>query len=477
MYFKHKAVCALILLMFCTLLTNSCLAQSTPLPGVPPEKFDFGLDIARFRGQKDFSLVEIYYSIFRNYLSFIPEGDEWKAAFTLKAEIWQSDSLLATDKWHNVTYADSLHHITAAQKLFGMGYFAVKPGEYELKVTLVDDTSKVAKTKKIGLKIGAISHSKLAFSDIELATKISQSDEKNRYYKNGYMVIPNADQFFGTGMPMLMFYSEIYNLTYDNKSDSGQYSVQYRILDSDGQVVREFPAKVRKKPGESAVEVCGMNIISFRSGTYFLELEAIDLTSNEHASKQKKFYIYREGDLALADSVRQKLSDERLQASFERIYKNMSANNLDTEFDAASYIATREEKAIFKRLDIQGKQSFLLEFWRKRDTAPETPQNEFRENYLKLVNTANKEFSGFKDGYKTDRGRILLIYGVPDEIERFPLNMEHKEHQIWKYFSIQGGVIFIFVDKQGFGNLELVHSTARGELNDPDWQRWINPNR
>ena len=119
----------------------------------------------------------------------------------------------------------------------------------------------------------------------------------------------------------------------------------------------------------------------------------------------------------------------------------------------------------------------LLEFWRKRDTTPETPQNEFRDNYLKLVNTANKEFSGFRDGYKSDRGRILLVYGVPDEIERFPLNMEHKEHHIWKFFSIQGGVIFIFVDKQGFGNLELVHSTARGELNDPDWERWIDPNR
>jgi len=444
---------------------------------VPPEKFNFSFDIAKFRAQQDFVLVEIYYSIFRNYLNFIQEQNHWKASFSLRAEIWQKDSLLATDQWTNVTYVDSLEHITAGQKLFGMGYFAVKPGKYWLKVTLADDNSTSEKTIELELIIDPIPQEKLTISDIELATQLNLSDERTRYYKNGYMVIPNPDQFYGTGMPMLMFYSEIYNLTYDSNVDTGNYSVQYRVLDSDGQIVREFPAKIRKKPGKSAVEASGMNIISFRSGTYFLELEVNDLEVNESVSKQKKFFIYREGDLAISDSVAQRLTEEKLRASVERIYKNMSDANLNEEFDAAAYIATKEEKGIFKTLDISGKQSFLLEFWQKRDTTPETPQNEFRDNYLTLVNTANKEFSGFRKGYKSDRGRVLLVYGVPDEIERFPLNMQHKEHQIWKFFSIQGGVIFIFVDKQGFGNLELVHSTARGELTDPDWQRWIDPNR
>lgn len=155
----------------------------------------------------------------------------------------------------------------------------------------------------------------------------------------------------------------------------------------------------------------------------------------------------------------------------------MSSEELKEEFNSAAYIATSDEKNIFKNLDAQGKQIFLIEFWKKRDTTPETPQNEFRDNYLKLVNTANKEFSGFKKGWQTDQGRVLLVYGVPDEIERIPLSMEAKAHQVWKYFSIQGGVIFVFVDKQGFGQLELVHSTARGELNDSEWERWISPNR
>ena len=490
------------LTLFCLLLFYASFSQTTPEMAVTADKFNFSFDIGRFRAQDNFILVELYYSIFRNYLKFVPEENGWRATFTFKAEIWQEDSLLAKDQWQSSSAVDSLQHVTQGQRLFGMGVFAVKPGNYTLKVNLTDMNSMYQKEKELPLTIDPIDTNKLTISDIELATRIQPNAPKNLFYKNGYMVIPNPDQFYGTGLPMLTFYSEIYNLRHVNAPDTANYSVQfvtkpfssvaaidvnmpdtsnysvqYRILDGDGQLVREFSPKIRKKPGESAVEASGMNIISFRSGTYFLELDVVNLTNNESTSKQKKFFIYREGDMAIADSTAQRLADEKLQASMERLYKDMPVANLDQEFNAAGYIATKEEKNIFKTLDAVGKQSFLLEFWKKRDNSPETAQNEFRDDYLKLVNTANKEFSGFREGYKSDRGRVLLVYGVPDEIERFPLNMQHKEHHIWKYFSIQGGVIFIFVDKQGFGNLELVNSTARGELIDPDWQRWIDPNR
>lgn len=458
-------------------LSHPTYSQTEQDKMLAPEKFNFSFDIGRFRAQDDFVLVELYYSIFRNHLKFIPDENGWKATFVFKAEIWQNDSLLATDQWQNIDFVDSLTQVGAGQKLYGLGYFAIRPGNYLLKVTMTDVNSAYEKQKEHSIVIEPISDDQLTISDIELVSQIKSSAERTRFFKNGYQVIPNPDQFYGTGMPMLSFYSEIYNLTDDSAPDTGNYSVTYRILDNDGQIVREFPTKIRKKPGESAVEVSGMNIISFRSGTYYLELEANNLVNDERAAQKKKFFIYREGDLAVPDSIAQKLAEQKLRASLERIYKNMDDENLNEEFDAASYISTREEKDIFKTLDVRGKQAFLLEFWRKRDTSPETPQNEYRDNYLKLVNTANKEFSGFKKGYKSDRGRVLLIYGVPDEIERFPLNMEQKEHLIWKYFSIQGGVIFIFADKQGFGSLELIHSTARGELNDPDWERWINPNR
>ncbi|MCK5738586.1 GWxTD domain-containing protein, partial [bacterium] len=82
-----------------------------------------------------------------------------------------------------------------------------------------------------------------------------------------------------------------------------------------------------------------------------------------------------------------------------------------------------------------------------------------------------------KKGWKTDRGRVVLIYGLPDEIEHFTFNSTSKPYQIWHYFSAEGGIKFIFVDKRLFGNFELVHSTARKEIYDKDWERWISPTK
>lgn len=476
--FKHRFISALGLTV-CLILTLQAmvLSQISQPPATAVEQLFFGFDLARFRAQNDFVIVELYYSTFRNYLKFVADSAGWAARFSFKAEIFQSDSLLATEEWINFDRVDSLSEIKLNQKLFGTGFFALKPGDYLLKVTMVDLNSNLTSEKKRNLSILPFPAATLAISDIELATQINPSTQQSRFYKNGYQLIPNPDQIYGTGLPMLTFYAEIYNLTKHSESDTGSYSVQYRLLNSDGQMLREFAPRIRKKPGTSAVEVSAVNIISFRSGTYFLEIIARDFQTGATASQQKKFFIYREGDLALSDSVNKKLNEEKLRAMLERTYKNMSSQALDEEFESASYIANNEEKNIYKKLDLPGKQAFLLEFWRKRDKTPETPQNEYREEYLKLVNTANHEFSGFKKGWKSDRGRVLLVYGPPDEIERVPLSMETKAHHIWKYYSIQGGVIFVFVDKQGFGDFELVHSTARGELSDNDWERWIDPNR
>ena len=95
-----------------------------------------------------------------------------------------------------------------------------------------------------------------------------------------------------------------------------------------------------------------------------------------------------------------------------------------------------------------------------------------------MIERANLVYRGtFREGWRTDRGRILLIYGEPDEYDRYPFSNDNKAYEIWRFFSVQGGVEFIFVDRRDMGDYELVHSTARGELYDPEWTRWISPNR
>lgn len=99
-----------------------------------------------------------------------------------------------------------------------------------------------------------------------------------------------------------------------------------------------------------------------------------------------------------------------------------------------------------------------------------------KKEYFSRLDFANKNFkSDFREGWKTDRGRIYALYGKYDEIERFPYEGSTRAYEIWTYNKIQGGAIFVFVDNStGFGDYVLVHSTAQNEIRDDNWKEKIN---
>jgi len=150
----------------------------------------------------------------------------------------------------------------------------------------------------------------------------------------------------------------------------------------------------------------------------------------------------------------------------------------DDLFEKSTALATNTEKNGYRKLDsLNQKREFLYNFWKRRDTTPETEENEFKKLYLERIQIANQRYSTFNTpGFKTDRGRVYLQYGDPDEIERHPNETNSKPYETWTYRNIEGGVIFIFADLMGFNYYELIHSTKRGELQDPNWRNRIRAN-
>jgi len=76
-------------------------------------------------------------------------------------------------------------------------------------------------------------------------------------------------------------------------------------------------------------------------------------------------------------------------------------------------------------------------------------------------------------GWKSDRGRVYIMYGAPDDIERNVNAMDTYPYEIWRYNQYEGGVLFVFLDKNNSGMYQLVHSTKEGELSDPNWEDFI----
>ncbi|MEN3045553.1 MAG: GWxTD domain-containing protein [Candidatus Hydrothermales bacterium] len=93
-------------------------------------------------------------------------------------------------------------------------------------------------------------------------------------------------------------------------------------------------------------------------------------------------------------------------------------------------------------------------FWKTRDPDPQTPHNELEITFIERFEYVMKNFSGPIKGYKTDRGRIYIKYGSPDYIEDHPFEFGTYPYQIWYYTKL--GIKFIFVDKTGFGDYQLV---------------------
>ena len=220
----------------------------------------------------------------------------------------------------------------------------------------------------------------------------------------------------------------------------------------------------------STVEMGSVVINKYPTDTYTLVLSVIDSVGNYGVSSSKKFYIYNPDVIATRDTTSRGNS-----ASLSSEFGAMSDEELDDIWAKSKYKAVPQEiKSYLTIKGVDSKRQFLYEFWKKRDTDISTPENEALREFITRIDESNKRFGTMsKIGWKTDSGRVYILNGEPNEIERFPNQMDTKPYEIWHYNDIEGGVIFIFADLSGFSDYMLIHSTMRGELRDDNWQNRI----
>ncbi|HVY92904.1 MAG TPA: GWxTD domain-containing protein [Bryobacteraceae bacterium] len=110
----------------------------------------------------------------------------------------------------------------------------------------------------------------------------------------------------------------------------------------------------------------------------------------------------------------QKKKEEALKKELLTPYKNWMDNDV-------VYIISDEEKKAFKQLNTdEEREQFVEQFWLRRDPTPDTVENEFKEEHYRRIAYANEHFASGIPGWRTDRGRIYIQYGPPDEIESHP---------------------------------------------------------
>jgi len=94
------------------------------------------------------------------------------------------------------------------------------------------------------------------------------------------------------------------------------------------------------------------------------------------------------------------------------------------------YIITEKERAEFLKLKSdKEREKFIEAFWRRRDPTPDTEENEFKEEHYRRIAYSNDRFASNVPGWKTDRGRMYITLGPPDEVESHPT----ERYEIWLY--------------------------------------------
>ena len=127
-----------------------------------------------------------------------------------------------------------------------------------------------------------------------------------------------------------------------------------------------------------------------------------------------------------------------------------------------AYIVTADERQAWSKLiSDQGREYFIEQFWLRRDPTPATSTNEFKEEHYRRIAYANDRFASSLPGWKTDRGRIYIKFGPPDENESHPSGGVNgiPPAEKWRYRRIQGlgsDVVFEFVDQGNKGEYRLL---------------------
>src|SRR5207248_1981532 len=121
------------------------------------------------------------------------------------------------------------------------------------------------------------------------------------------------------------------------------------------------------------------------------------------------------------ETVAKPLTEKQLKKKEAQLKKELETPWKKWLNEDVTYIITDEERKAFKQLNTdEERESFVEQFWLRRDPTPDTIENEYKEEHYRRIAYANEHYASGAPGWKMDRGRIYITFGPPDEIDSHP---------------------------------------------------------
>ena len=352
---------------------------------------------------------------------------------------------------------------------YEMRRYALENSIYDLEVYWKDANRPQDSSVYKSIVIMDFSELSLRQSDISLLGSFKEDASDNKFVKNGYYHEILPFQYYDRNHPNLIFYNEIYNTDKFIGDDFLlSYSIEKSSLTENGKTV--LIGHKRKKAAPFIANLIAMDITNLESGNYKLKI-SVRNRANELLSEKETFF-QRSNPLLNTDI--DTLKSDALEREF---VGQMNGQELRYALKAISMQVPADETGVFTTMmgasDTSAKRRFLFRYWSKKN--PILPEQAFDE-YMMVAKVVDKTYSnGLGYGFETDRGRIFLKYGRPDDIVTVENEANAPPYEVWVYYKMeetqQSNVKFLFYNPNLIANgHRLLHSTCRGELQNPRWK-------
>jgi GWxTD domain-containing protein len=428
------------------------------------------LSFAVYKGPTS-PFIEVSIYVLGNSVQYIPTSKESykkQAKVNITIEIKQGEKIVAFEKIRlNSPLVDKPIHFSDVKRI------NLPEGIYALNVHL-QDVNNPQDTILFGEQLSVAFTGITQQSDIQLLGSFNASEEQNAFVKQGIFMETLPFNYYNKKYKILAFYQEVY--LEENQYEDSLYLYKYAIhKETDGQIGNEIMAMFKRRSSKSIDPLLyQMDISTLPSGNYFLQTTVLD--RNKEALSAKNLFFIRSNPefdhqvtLAQLDKVREnKTADFTTDLdSIELRFSLRALMPLIPQRDAEVL------KIIISESDTAAMRRFLFNHYLTHYNS--NPYQGYLK-YMEVARAVDKMYNnGFGYGFETDRGYFFLKYGKPDDIQAVNDDPSAPPYEIWFYNRLvqtnQSNVKFVFYNPSLASNGHvLLHSTARGEWNNPKWE-------
>jgi GWxTD domain-containing protein len=361
-----------------------------------------------------------YESRYRIYMELLDERND-----PVRGDVWEES--VVTGTYEETKAAAS---VSTTRKTF-----PIDSGEYTVNVTLevIDTSLKLKKSKTVRI----VGRGEGTLELAEPVFTVSKAGRTREKPPRGEILLSACEASDDRGISVIpgTSFAEfdgwlrvVYNLVAPSDTISDRQLVSMSVKDHRGTVLLYNRKRVGTGKAGLLTFCLEFNVDQFHIGEYILSMIVETIGADEQTSVDAHFTIL--------------------------LNRSVFADNFSEMLEILSIIAEEKELSDLREASEEERADAWLRFWKKRDPTPSTAGNEEMERFLGRVNYAVKNFSQFRPGWRTDRGRIYIKYGEPDKIINTDGKVLGSRIQYWIYYS--QGLAYVFEDASGMGEYQLL---------------------